>query len=184
MFCFKLSMYKKTEEDLYKKIFVTMSSAFNIFSKPTVFFKKSKKGSMDSPSPPPKPQSIAKPQVLQNPMMMNPSYHYPPVIPQQQQQQPLQQFISPFVVGDASSRFKKFPSNLNFSDAPRNFTPKVFPYQKPILSKASPPKNEIPVKEEKKVFSQEEQKEAEDFLSFVSVMDKIDGPPNKKMKLE
>jgi hypothetical protein len=190
MFCFKLSMYKKSEEDLYKKIFVTMSSPFNIFSKPTVFFKKSKKGSLDSPSPPPKPPTIVKTQVmnLQTPIVSNPSYHYPVIPQQQQQQQHLQQLINPFVVGDASSRFKKFPTNLNFSDPSRNLTPtKLFPLPKPILSKGfSPPKQqEIPfVKEEKKIFSQEEQKEAEDFLSFVSIMDKIEESPNKKMKRE
>ena len=42
MFCFKLSMYKKSEEGLYKKILVTLSSGFNILSKPTVFFSKLK----------------------------------------------------------------------------------------------------------------------------------------------
>eukprot|EP01080_Neovahlkampfia_damariscottae_P010765 gene10765-3384_t len=248
-FCFKISMYKKSEEGVYKKVLVTMSSPFSIFSKPTVFFSKLKKGSSmekkysdvkNSPKKiPQKPQFVHQPTITPQNSQISNSFQLgnsqiTPSIPMQRlgksQSQVTQQFTNPPIssplhqlgnsimnlppppnstitatngfsnskpqpnqfnfpfMPDASSRFKKFP-NLNF---PINGM-----FQKPILSRNNingsltptttpstetsepPPKVVIP-----KTFTIEDKKEAEDFLSFVKEMEKVDVPPKKKVKLE
>jgi hypothetical protein len=47
-FCFKISIYRKIDDDSFKRVFSKISSSFVIFSKPSVYLNQNKKKKKDS----------------------------------------------------------------------------------------------------------------------------------------